>query len=457
MKTRKNVQVTKKTRRTVIPLHIYQVWHDFKEMPSSVKESIEILKEQNPEFEHHLYDEGMCRAYIQKNFPKRVVQAFDKVVPHALKADIWRYCILYKKGGIYLDSKYYGIDGFKLITLTDKEYFCRDIKVKIEPAIYNAFMICKPGNKKLLQTIHQFVKNTEDNYYGHKPVCIGPLMLKSFFTDKESKELELESELISAQKRYITFHGKRILQRHQDYANYQLERKTWPKHWNERTLYHYQPKIPLLFFQTSKEKPLKYVVDQIKAKTKGWKYMHFTDKDILQFFKEHPLKEFPNIEEKFHSFEKGPHKADLFRYYFLYVKGGVFMDSDAMLEVDISTIVKEHDFFSVDSKYINPRRVFQGFIGCVPKHPIMYAALKDMYAITNEALKDYAILTKHMYRFYQTHKTPLSTLYFEKWITKPNKPFTNACKSVTYEEGNQEHNEERVLLTHYPCQEIIPK
>jgi mannosyltransferase OCH1-like enzyme len=67
MKTRKNGTITKKTRRTVIPLHIYQVWHNFKDMPTSVKESIQLLKEQNPEFEHHLYDEGMCRDYIQKN------------------------------------------------------------------------------------------------------------------------------------------------------------------------------------------------------------------------------------------------------------------------------------------------------------------------------------------------------------------------------------------------------
>jgi mannosyltransferase OCH1-like enzyme len=50
------------------------------------------------------------------------------------------------------------------------------------------------------------------------------------------------------------------------------------------------------------------------------------------------LKEFPNIAEVFHSFEKGEHKSDLFRYYFLYVKGGVFMDTDAMIEVDIDTI-----------------------------------------------------------------------------------------------------------------------
>ena len=448
MKTRKNVNVTKKTRRTVIPLHIYQVWHD-KDMPSSVKESVATLKEQNPEFEHHLYDETMCRTYLKNHFPKRVVDAFDKVVPYALKADIWRYCILYKKGGIYLDSKYYGMNGFKLITLTDREYFCRDIK-EADSGIYNAFMICKPGNKKLLQSIKQFVKNTEDNYYGYKAVCVGPLMMKQFFKENEINDFELESDLVTPQERYITFHGKRILQRHLGYANVQSKTTTWAQHWTNRTLYHYEPRIPCIFMQTSKDTPLKYVVDQIKEKTKGWKYMHFTDKDILQFFKEHPLKEFPKIAEVFHSFKKGAHKADLFRYYFLYVKGGVFMDSDAMIEVDIDTIVKEHDFFSVDSKYIDRNRVFQGFIGCVPKHPILYAALKDMYAISNEELKDYPILTKHMYQFYHTYKTPLSTLYFEKCIVKANPTLTNTCKAGTYED-------DRLLLTHYPCQEKIPK
>jgi mannosyltransferase OCH1-like enzyme len=197
---------------------------------------METLKEQNPEFEHHLYHESMCRDYIQRNFPKRVVQAFDKVVPYALKADIWRYCILYKKGGIYLDSKYYGMNGFKLITLTDKEYFCRDIK-EADSGIYNAFMICKPGNKKLLQSIKQFVKNTEDNYYGHKAVCVGPLMMKQFFKEDEINDFELESEKITAQKRYITFHGKRILQRHPRYATAQLKTTAWWQHWINRTLY----------------------------------------------------------------------------------------------------------------------------------------------------------------------------------------------------------------------------
>jgi hypothetical protein len=65
---------------------------------------------------------------------------------------------MYTLGGVYIDSKYTGMHGFKFIYLTDREYFCRDIK-EADSGIYNAFMICKPGNKKLLQSIKQFVKN----------------------------------------------------------------------------------------------------------------------------------------------------------------------------------------------------------------------------------------------------------------------------------------------------------
>jgi mannosyltransferase OCH1-like enzyme len=239
MKTRKHINRIHKTRRAQsIPLHIYQVWHDFKNMPSSVKESIERLKEQNPEFEHHLYDESMCRSYIQTHFPKRVVNAFDKVVPHALKADIWRYCILYKKGGVYLDSNYYGINGFKLIELTDREYFCRDVKIA-HYAIYNAFIICKPGNKKLLKSIQQFVKNTEESYYGWTPGSIGPVMMKQFFTKKEMRDHKLSAEIAEDKKRFITFYGKRILKRHEDYASDKYRKDNhWIKHWKNRTLYH---------------------------------------------------------------------------------------------------------------------------------------------------------------------------------------------------------------------------
>lgn len=154
--------------------------------------------------------------------------------------------------------------------------------------------------------------------------------------------------------------------------------------------------IPQVIFQTSLEKQPEYVIQTIQKKCKGWEYKHYTDNEIIQYLLMNPDPEFPFILNKFHSMNFGAHKADLFRYYFLYKQGGVFMDSDAMIETNIDTIVKDYDFFSVKSNINNT--IFQGFIGCVPKNPIIYAALKDVYTIDVDHLtKFYHLLTANMY------------------------------------------------------------
>ena len=76
-------------------------------------------------------------------------------------------------------------------------------------------------------------------------------------------------------------------------------------------------RIPKFIFQTSKEPPKDYVVEMIRKLTPNWEYKHFTDTDILAYFKEKPNPEFSNITAQFHKLT-GAHKADLFRYYYIY-------------------------------------------------------------------------------------------------------------------------------------------
>lgn len=174
-------------------------------------------------------------------------------------------------------------------------------------------------------------------------------------------------------------------------------------------------RIPKIFFQTSK-KPLEpYLSCMIQSMLSSeWKYIYYSDIDILHFIESHPLEEFPKSIDFFKRLKRGEHKADFFRYYFLYVKGGVFMDSDAMIYQPIDTIIKDYSFFSVKSDVV-PGTIFQGILGSEPRNPIIYESLKFLYTMDIQLLDtNYHILCKEMYKVYTTvSDNPTYHLYNE--------------------------------------------
>ena len=135
----------------------------------------------------------------------------------------------------------------------------------------------------------------------------------------------------------------------------------------------------------------------------SWRYQHFNDDEIIQFFNENPHPEFPQIIERFDLLNNGAHKADLFRYYYLYLRGGVFMDSDAMIYRNINQIIKDYSFFSVNST-AHPGSIFQGIIGAEANNPIIYMALQDAYEIDLNLLKNnYHQLCRNLYKIIHTN------------------------------------------------------
>ena len=95
----------KSTYNSIIPLHLYQTWHT-KDLPQKMKENLEFNKYANPKITFHLYDDSECREFIKNNFEPDVLEAYNSLIPCSYKSDLWRYCVLYINGGIYLDIKY---------------------------------------------------------------------------------------------------------------------------------------------------------------------------------------------------------------------------------------------------------------------------------------------------------------------------------------------------------------
>jgi len=187
-----------------IPQNIFQTWHT-KNLPPLMHYAVQQVKIFNPRFTHYLFDDNDCREFIKNNYSDDVLNAYDTLIPGAFKADLWRYCILYKMGGIYLDIKYKPINGFKFINLLDRDHFVYDVN-NID--IYNALMICSPGNEILLNAINKIVDNVKHKFYGSSFLePTGPKLLTNIISDKSYIDLK-HKELNGNSDYKIIYHNE---------------------------------------------------------------------------------------------------------------------------------------------------------------------------------------------------------------------------------------------------------
>ncbi len=230
----KSVAVSRK-----IPLYLFQTWKTL-DLPEKMAENVALIKSQNPEFTHFLYDDNMCRNFIAENFDSSVLYAFDKLKPGAYKADLWRYCILYKMGGIYLDIKYSCVDGFRLHELTDKEYFVEDNVIGFIPGIsdrislrgiYQALIVALPYNDILKNCIEYITKNSVlDNISMLTPLSVtGPSLMARFIDDKDVL-LSFKETKAPESIHHIFLDDRELLV---SYKEYRSEQSKVGKHYSE--------------------------------------------------------------------------------------------------------------------------------------------------------------------------------------------------------------------------------
>jgi len=222
-----------------IPANIFQTWQT-KQIPPLMFRAIQKIRRYNPRFRYYLFDDIECREFIKNNFDNEVLNAYDRLIPGAYKADLWRYCILYKKGGIYLDVKYMPINGFRFVNLLEKEHFVLDFG---GGGVYNALLVCKPGNEILLKAIRQIVNNVKNKFYGNdflEPT--GPNLLAKYFSNNEKTSFDLKHDVLGGndKDKYILFNNHPILR---CYDGYFMERQkySYKQHygelWKNRQIY----------------------------------------------------------------------------------------------------------------------------------------------------------------------------------------------------------------------------
>lgn len=89
-----------------IPKNIFQTHKSYEYITTKPKlvTSVNSWKKFQNEFSYHFYDDNQCDEFIKNNFDERVYKAYCMLPLAVMKADLWRYCIIYKYGGIYADT-----------------------------------------------------------------------------------------------------------------------------------------------------------------------------------------------------------------------------------------------------------------------------------------------------------------------------------------------------------------
>jgi len=163
-----------------IPKHIIQTSKKSTDLNILHYNSIMTFLELNPEYEYHFFDDTDCRKFIEDNYDKSILEAYDTLIPTAFKADLFRYCYLYKLGGVYTDCK-------MILRLPLRDWIARNepyllVEDANKKQFYNAVMAFTPTNNVIYNVILKIKDNTKNYSYGFS--CLeytGPGLLYKYF------------------------------------------------------------------------------------------------------------------------------------------------------------------------------------------------------------------------------------------------------------------------------------
>lgn len=202
-----------------IPNIIHQTFID-KKLPSDIAAIVLHNKKICKYCTFIFYDDDDCDNFIKTKFDERIYNAYKNInnVYGAMKADFFRYCVLYKTGGIYLDIK--SVINYPIFKLIKKNDSCildipRNDKEPYRansPTYEQWLLMFSPYHPYLLEMINTMVKYIEDKY-------IPKLNNYNLNTKQKILHITGPDAFTKAIKNYIK-NNNQILHRSIDYDKY---------------------------------------------------------------------------------------------------------------------------------------------------------------------------------------------------------------------------------------------
>jgi len=167
-----------------IPKNIFRTFkHDFNE---SVRKS---WTEKHPDYNYYFFNDTQCMNFIKNNFSPEIFKTYMSLNIGAPRADLFRCCILFLYGGVYIDIDCECVERIDDY-IKDYTFVCPIDTERARFALFNAFMASSPRNNILYHMIQKIVHHTRNKLYAEKHSgkgdafsATGPGALGSCFND----------------------------------------------------------------------------------------------------------------------------------------------------------------------------------------------------------------------------------------------------------------------------------
>ena len=397
-------------------------WSD---LDPSVRRMYAKFEQDNPGWRTVYFSGKRCRKFVLDHFGRRTCEAYDKLVPGAFRADLFRYCAVYVLGGVYADFTFQflkPIDGSMLDRSADSLLLVNDRFFGPLRQLYNALFAARPRHPFLKSCVDIAVRNIESELYGENTLAItGPLMFRRAFDEFAAQShvvpvpvrLQLrhvgDATIVSIKTGEAYVADPMRKHRHKSMGS---KHRPYTEIWNERAIYRLPGReqwnypaafskdaIPAIIFRTGEDEEtdlhplIRALHRETEQRNPPWKTRYFSARARRAFIDAH----FDGtVLAAYDALVPNAYRADLFRYCALFALGGLYADFgvnflapiDALVDRDNDGIVLCHDLI-ID----NRPGLLNGVLAARPAHPLFAMCIRQIVA--NVATQFYGINAHH--------------------------------------------------------------
>lgn len=165
---------------------LIQYWDD-PAMPDYIADLVATFDGRNPDMRHLLFNERTAGDFIAEHFGERHLAAFRACAVPAMQADYFRYCAVYKLGGLYADADFLCLRPLRGLLEDGNGHLFEHPN---GPVLNGLFAFRSPGHSLLAMAIEVATGNIECRSYASVAMATGPAIFSGLLRLYEAGSLE---------------------------------------------------------------------------------------------------------------------------------------------------------------------------------------------------------------------------------------------------------------------------